>query len=269
MSGRVCLVRQVTRRLRGPEQRDCPDQVFVHQVHGLVHEPVTGLGAPTPGSSTHSTAPASSSSSPTQAAAQKPHLLRRAGLPSHSCDLRNLPAAGERDPRGLDMAPPYIYRHFDDGVTGTSPRFPSRPPLRFSPYLWFSALWTNCRRLCRALVSAGEKALMKAAKDGNLVRLKGTPFSFSSSPPHPWPIFSSNSELSRSQYTTSTVCVCACAVFARSDVCSLTQAALPRVPSVTARLRRCLQEEKVLFFCPVLHFFSGSMERYLSFRDAN
>jgi hypothetical protein len=43
--------------------------------------------------------------------------------------------------------------------------------------------------LCCALVSAGEKALMKAAMDGNLVRLKGTPFSFSSSPPHPWPIF--------------------------------------------------------------------------------
>jgi hypothetical protein len=97
---------------------------------------------------------------------------------------------------------------------------------------------------------------MKAAMDGNLVRLKGTPFSFSSSPPHPWPIFSSIWEFSLSQYTTATLLTfCVCCV--RGGGGLFTQAALPRVPSVTARLRRCLQEEKVLFFCPVFHSFFG------------
>jgi hypothetical protein len=64
------------------------------------------------------------------------------------------------------------------------------------------------------------------------------------------------------------VCVCACAVFARSDVCSLTQAALPRVPSVTARLRRALAGGKSSIFLSGPSFFSRGLWKDI-FRDAN
>jgi hypothetical protein len=71
------------------------------------------------------------------------------------------------------MDPPFLYHSSGDGVTGMRAfcHPPAIAPLALAALLTFGV---------HAPVSAaGEKALMKAAMDGNLGRLKGTPFSSS------------------------------------------------------------------------------------------